>query len=313
LQLQCPHPPEVDNGIIRTQYKHRVYYICDRGYIMEGSHEIKCINGKWLEAPKCNPHPGPNFPCDHPPGIENGGTISLTQSEYAHNSRETYKCQDSYVMEGKAEVTCSGGKWSTVPRCLAPCPISEEDFRKNDLNLFWSFQKPIHMKHGERLIFSCPNGFYFEPPAERICNNGRMEFPKCLSEESKTCTGLQYSECPICTQSEICVQHHIKKVEILPSDASTLSLMAKSGSGSAIFTVQHSHKSNRKNLKFTIKESSNAVVNVGFNRESRGIQYNNPAIGDYCFTFPKDNSITFNVTFSRNFTIRFDRLKQSLI
>ncbi|XP_038650805.1 complement factor H-like [Scyliorhinus canicula] len=314
LQLRCPHLPEVDNGKIRTQntYHDHAYYNCDRGYIMEGSEKIQCINGKWSEAPKCNPHPGPNLYCDRPPVIDNGGTTSLTRFEYAHNHRVIYKCHDSCVMEGKAEVTCFRGKWSTVPRCLAPCLISEEDFRKNEIILLWSFQKPINMKHGERLIFSCPDGFYLEPPAERFCNNGHMEFPKCLSEESKTCTGLQYSECSACTRSEICVQYHIKKVEILPSDASTLSLMAKSGSGNAIFTVQHTHKSSRNNLKFSIKESSNAVVNVAFNREPRGIQYNNPAIGDYCLTFPKDNSITFNVTFSKTFTIRFDRLKQNV-
>ncbi|XP_078417854.1 complement factor H-like [Cetorhinus maximus] len=312
LQSNCPAPPEIHKGIIIDQSNYKVTYQCHSQYTLEGSPVIKCINGNWSGAPTCNDSADQNSGCGRPPAIENGDILSIMNHPFRHDDSVIYQCYNSYLMKGSHKVLCSHGKWLTAPRCLAPCMISEEDLRKNGVLLPWSFQKKIILKHGEHVTFTCPDGFQMKPPAERICNDGQMEIPKCLNEENKLCTPLQYYECPSCAHSEICVQYHIQKIATELTDASTLSLVAQRGSGNALFTVQNIHGRNSNSLTFSIKQSSNALVNIAFNNEPRSIQYNNPALGDYCLTFSTGNSIIFNVTFSGTFTIRFNNIKQNL-
>ncbi|XP_067845848.1 complement factor H-like [Heptranchias perlo] len=305
----CMAPPEVYNAYIRDKKNSKVRYRCNDGYEMEGLSEIVCINGNWSLAPTCN---DPMIPCDRPPAVANGDTIDITRSTYKHGDKVTYQCQNYYVLKGASEVKCIGGEWSTPPDCIAPCTVTEEDFTNNGILLRWSLERFLYVKHGDVLEFVCPNGFEIETPAKRFCQNGRMQIPKCINNERKYCTELRYFECPLCASSEICVEFHIQRISSTQPNPSTLMLTAQSGTSNALFKVQNIRERNGNILKFSIKESSDTKMNIRFSNEPRSIQFDNPAIGDYCLTFPTGNSIMFNVTFSGNFSIRFNSISQNL-
>ncbi|XP_048458265.1 complement factor H-like isoform X1 [Rhincodon typus] len=303
-KLNCPSSPDVANANKIIESTHSVIYQCLLGYEMEGSERIQCINGQWSEVPTCNIPGG----CEDPPSIKNGDQEGLSKQWYQHGDIVTYRCQNSFILDGPNKVKCSSGKWSAAPRCIPPCSISVQDLEDNDVQLDWSLTETVYLKHGDRVKFKCPSGLHIQTPAERFCRNGSLEIPKCLSEENTFCSTLQYLECPGCATTEICVEYNIQKVTSSRSDPSRLSLVALNGIGNASFKVQKIQKTGKNILKFAITESTDAIVNVKYSNEQSSIQYNNPVIGDYCLTFPTDNFITFNVTFSRTFSITFKKI-----
>ncbi|XP_072430000.1 complement factor H-like [Chiloscyllium punctatum] len=301
--LRCPPSPEVENADKYNSEAQTVTYQCHPGFEREGSQKIKCINGQWSAVPTCTYRED----CDRPPRITNGDIEELARALYQHGETVTYRCQNSFVLDGPNQVRCSSGKWSAIPRCISPCSMSGEDLEANVVLLDWSLSKTVYLKHGDRVKFNCPSGLHIQGPAERFCRNGKIEIPKCLNENT-FCSTYQYLECPSCSGAEICVQYHIQKVIPSQADSSTLSLKALNGIGNAAFKVQKTRKARNNILKFSIKESTDAIVNVKYSDEQSSIAYNNPVTGDYCLTYPADNSIIFNVTFSKIFKMTFKKM-----
>ncbi|XP_034149498.1 complement factor H-like isoform X2 [Esox lucius] len=58
-KFTCGPPPKVDNAIVKIPYQKifmeesRVNYECRKAFVMDGSHEITCINGIWTTLPTC--------------------------------------------------------------------------------------------------------------------------------------------------------------------------------------------------------------------------------------------------------------------
>ncbi|XP_055486884.1 complement factor H-related protein 1-like isoform X1 [Leucoraja erinacea] len=233
-----------------------VTYQCQDYYIMEGNERVTCSGGKWSKSPRClDPEQG----CDvMPPPLKDGDILEFTSPPFRPGQTVTYQCQDYYILDGNKHVTCSGGNWSKSPRCLAPCILTQEDFDKNSLSLKWKIKKRIYIKHGDAIEFKCPRGFQVEPPGKQVCQNGKMEIPKCISDDSISCIAFDYFDCPTCARDEICIHYNIRNISMTRPDQSTLSLVAHHGESDASFSL-------------------------------------------------KSNRITFNVTFSGNFNIRFGK------
>ncbi|XP_055498392.1 complement factor H-like isoform X2 [Leucoraja erinacea] len=260
MQSVCmDHYPLVEHGFINTETSYKVSYECHAGYYMEGSEVVICSDGKWSQPPTCSAPPDPKQGCiEMPPPLKDGDILGFDFPPFRPGQTVTYQCQDYYIMEGNERVTCSGGKWSKSPRCLAPCILTQEDFDKNSLSLKWKIKKRIYIKHGDAIEFKCPRGFQVEPPGKQVCQNGKMEIPKCISDDSISCIAFDYFDCPTCARDEICIHYNIRNISMTRPDQSTLSLVAHHGESDASFSL-------------------------------------------------KSNRITFNVTFSGNFNIRFGK------
>ncbi|XP_062919927.1 complement factor H-like [Mobula hypostoma] len=306
----CPDSyPLIEHGDIGFVEQYKIIYTCRAGYIMDGSDVVMCLNGNWSDPPTCNAPPDPDQDCDLPPQVENGDTIEITSPPYRHGRKVTYQCQNFYVLEGKREVTCSGGKWTKPPHCLAPCILTKEDFTNKGVALKWKFETRIDVKDGDVLEFSCREGYEIEPPARRYCRNGHLEIPRCISDVRNECSHLEYFACQSCRNDEICTEYNSKRVSITRPDLSTVLLDGHGKKSNALFSVKTTRATRKTTLKFFIKESKNAKMEVIFGTEPQSILYEQPAVGEYCFPFTRTNTITFNVTFSGNFRIRFDKKK----
>ncbi|XP_059839512.1 complement factor H-related protein 1-like [Hypanus sabinus] len=311
VKAVCSDPhPSVEHGDINFMEDYKLIYTCRAGYTMDGSGVVMCVNGKWSDPPTCNSPPDPRQVCDLPPQVENGDTMEITTPPYRHGMKVTYQCQNFYILEGEREVTCSGGSWSKPPRCLAPCILTEEDFTSKGVILRWKFQTRIDVKDGDVLEFRCREGFEIEQPARRYCHNGSLEVPRCISNDRSECRPLEYFACQSCAIDEICIEYNSKSVSITRPDQSTIVLDGIRGESNALFSVKTSRVLRGSTLKFFIKESSNAKMKVIFGTEPQSILYEQPAVGEYCFPFSLSNTITFNVTFTQGFRIRFDEKSQ---
>ncbi|XP_051868804.1 complement factor H like 5 [Pristis pectinata] len=308
IAVGCDAPPAIANGRYspnrrRYEENQRVTYSCNEGYELHGQKYLYCRSNGWPKTPLCLDS---TRVCGFPPTIENGDTVGISVPPYNHGQKVTYQCQNYYTLEGEKEVTCSGGEWSKPPRCIAPCILTEEDLRSNGVVLRWKFETRLDVKDGDAIEFSCHEGFQVEPPARRYCRNGHMEVPRCIRDDRSSCTTLEYFECPSCASDEICTQYNAKRVSVSRPDQSTLLFVSHSGESNTLFSLKCSRAKKRNTLKFFIKESNSAILNVGFGNGPGSILYEHPVTGDYYFTFPMINSITFNVTFTGNFSIRFD-------
>lgn len=311
VKTVCPDPhPSVEHGDISFMENYKIIYACHAEYDMDGSEVVMCVDGKWSDPPTCNSPPDLLRDCVNPPLVENGDTREITIPPYRHGRKVTYQCQNFYILEGEREVTCFGGKWTKPPRCLAPCVLRKEDFTNKDVVLKWKFETRIDVKDGDVLEFSCRKGYEIEPPARRYCHNGHLEVPRCISDDRNVCSPLEYSACQSCGIDEICTEYNSKRVSIARPDLSTILLGGRKGEGNALFSVKTSRARRRNSLQFFIKESNNANMKVIFGTEPQSILYEQPAVGKYCFPFSISNIITFNVTFTGHFRIRFDKKSQ---
>ncbi|XP_025212564.1 coagulation factor XIII B chain [Theropithecus gelada] len=118
---RCPPPPLPINSKIQTHsttYRHGeiVHIECELNFVIHGSEEIRCENGKWTEPPKCI-EGQERVACEEPPFIENG-TANLHSKIYYNGDKVTYACKSGYLLRGSNEITCNRGKWTLAPDCV---------------------------------------------------------------------------------------------------------------------------------------------------------------------------------------------------
>ncbi|XP_013202236.1 coagulation factor XIII B chain isoform X2 [Microtus ochrogaster] len=118
---RCPPPPVPLHSKIQphsTTYRHgeRVRIECELNFVIQGSGELLCENGKWTEPPKCIEEKE-KVACEQPPSIEHGA--AQTHSEiYFSGDKVTYRCERGYYLRGSSTITCSRGQWTLPPECV---------------------------------------------------------------------------------------------------------------------------------------------------------------------------------------------------
>ncbi|XP_058032295.1 complement factor H-like isoform X6 [Ahaetulla prasina] len=176
----CGPPPAVDNGdIVETLKKNyveseSVTYQCQNFYIMEGSARVTCQNGHWSRAPACRDTEGG---CGPPPAVDNGDIVETLKKNYVESESVTYQCQNFYIMEGSARVTCQNGHWSRAPACRdATCPTSP--IVENAEITGDTMKKYMN---GEKINYRCNDGFEISGSAVVTCRqNNWSRLPRCV-------------------------------------------------------------------------------------------------------------------------------------
>ncbi|XP_073904829.1 coagulation factor XIII B chain isoform X2 [Castor canadensis] len=118
---RCPPPPLPLNSKIQTHsttYRHgeTVHIECALNFVIQGSEQIRCENGKWTEPPKCIEEKE-KIACENPPFIENGAAI-LHSTIYYSGDKVPYRCEKGYHLRGSNEIACNRGKWTLAPECV---------------------------------------------------------------------------------------------------------------------------------------------------------------------------------------------------
>ncbi|CAI5776560.1 Hypothetical predicted protein [Podarcis lilfordi] len=121
--------------------------------------------------------------CEKPPEVDFGETVRGERTKYREleNARVQYTCSPGYVLEGPKWTTCDGQKWTTPPKCLAPCSITKEQLDAKHLLLFGGRRRSHVIQHNGTLEFLCRERYILRPPSVMKCNDGHMDLPSCIS------------------------------------------------------------------------------------------------------------------------------------
>uniref|UniRef100_A0A673T9I6 Complement factor H n=1 Tax=Suricata suricatta TaxID=37032 RepID=A0A673T9I6_SURSU len=183
--ISCVNPPRVENAIIldeKLKYLpgQRASYKCTEPFYLVGVQDVTCSNGNWTQPPQCL---DPNEKCEPPPTIDNGDTTTFPKSEYDPGSSVEYQCQSMYVLEGNKVITCSKGQWSTPPKCLDVCKISEDIMKQHNIQLGWSSKKRRYFPTRDTVQFECIRGHRVQTPPQSLqatCWDGKLDYPICV-------------------------------------------------------------------------------------------------------------------------------------
>ncbi|XP_075792827.1 complement factor H-like isoform X3 [Pelodiscus sinensis] len=163
-------------------------YRCLAGYTTpEGNEEgtVQCLKEGWTSLPKCIKAP----PCEEePPVIDFGGIVSSDKWEYRQDGKVQYKCNPGYTLTGPEWITCNGKAWTPAPQCLAPCIITKQQLDAKNL-LLSNGQRYAQLIQSEHTVeFMCSKGYTLITPSVRVCVNGHLDLPSCISETGKNCS-----------------------------------------------------------------------------------------------------------------------------
>ncbi|ETE59162.1 Complement factor H, partial [Ophiophagus hannah] len=187
LEITC-NSPSILNGFFqprRTIYRNGdlIRIQCDSGFTLETDNRGKvfeCTKNGWSPSPKCVSIEGG---CGRPPAVDNGDIVDTPKATYAQSESVTYQCQNLYIMEGSARVTCQNGRWSQTPTCRVACTANEEDMREHNIRLRWSNGDKIYSEDGNTVEFVCLRGYKPHPNTRSFrinCVDGKFDFPDCI-------------------------------------------------------------------------------------------------------------------------------------
>ncbi|XP_034866058.1 complement factor H-like isoform X3 [Mirounga leonina] len=182
--ISCENPPKVKNAIILSEKPtylpgQSARYECIKPFELFGEVEVICLNGTWTQPPQCA---DPKGKCGPPPPIDNGDITSFPSSTYAPGSSVEYKCQSFYVLQGYKTIRCRNGQWSTPPKCLEICTISEDIMRTHNIRFRWSSEPKLYSKTRDVIEFECIPGHHKKTPLHTFratCREGKLTYPQC--------------------------------------------------------------------------------------------------------------------------------------
>uniref|UniRef100_A0A8C7N681 Sushi domain-containing protein n=1 Tax=Oncorhynchus kisutch TaxID=8019 RepID=A0A8C7N681_ONCKI len=188
--------PQLDNGFVdpeQNMYQDgmTLTYACDKGLKtpMEGWWGmITCENGRWSDTPRCTAKGLMKEgmlvrSCDAPPQVNHATVVQQYHNNFSNGSKVVYKCKRSYIMEGKADVVCLLGEWTSAPtcsedrifdRCGEKPTVDNGDFiSDSDRNRM-------------ALTFTCINYYKLVGPEQVMCYNDQRwsELPICKVTDS---------------------------------------------------------------------------------------------------------------------------------
>ncbi|XP_059584409.1 complement factor H-related protein 3 isoform X2 [Alligator mississippiensis] len=125
--------------------------------------------------------------CEHPPEVDFGDILSGEKSEYVESDRVQYCCYPGYTLAGSEWITCNGGSWTQLPKCLAPCTITKQQLEEKNLFLRNNRRRTVIVLSAQTVEFSCSKDYNLTVPAVRTCVDGNIHFPLCIPQTGKKC------------------------------------------------------------------------------------------------------------------------------
>ncbi|XP_029087050.1 complement receptor type 2 isoform X2 [Monodon monoceros] len=188
----CPNP-EVTHGYklnkTRSSYSHSdiVHVACDPGFIMNGSHLIRChTDNKWVPAvPTCikKAFLGCQRPFKIPHGNHTGGDIA----RFSPGMSILYSCNQGYLLVGEAVLLCTHeGTWNgPVPYCKeVNCSFPDQ------INGIQSRLEPGKMyQYGAVITLECEDGYTLEGSPQSQCQEDHRWNPPLAVCKSPRDTG----------------------------------------------------------------------------------------------------------------------------
>ncbi|XP_066548487.1 complement factor H isoform X1 [Amia ocellicauda] len=183
-QDSCVTVPTIPNASAELQssnifsHEETVKYNCDSLYEFEGTDVAKCINGEWVQLPKCILKGGT---CGVPPHVEHAVITSPFQTHYPWNAVVSYSCEGSYKMVGSEHICCSDRGWSDSPKCQKmscdpPRNITNASFSEKNVDREFS--------HGETVEYVCRDYFRFSnESSSALCVKGTWQYPTCVQQD----------------------------------------------------------------------------------------------------------------------------------
>ncbi|XP_006039104.1 complement receptor type 1, partial [Alligator sinensis] len=185
----CPNP-EIQNGRkldgrgSAYTFGHRVSFVCNAGYVLNGSHEIQCQqDGSWdPRIPSCIRA----LPCPPPPPVTNARHSAQLLEAFPSGTSVRYSCEPGYALIGKASIHCTAsGTWSLpYPACSRKSCALPEDPENGRVII-------IDLLFESRVNYTCNEGYVLVGQLQRHCEVSGKRV--AWSGDAPTC---QYIKCP---------------------------------------------------------------------------------------------------------------------
>ncbi|XP_074621721.1 CUB and sushi domain-containing protein 3-like isoform X3 [Acropora palmata] len=145
-----------------------VQFSCVANYDLFGSQRSRCVGQRWNTGiPECKAS------CQWPGRIDNGREV---RHSYKHGDTVQYVCNKGYILDGKRDLTCVDGAWSSRrPACRASCrrpePPRNGGMRGDNFN------------HNEKVVFYCDENYQLVGESEITCKDGSWSdsYPTCVA------------------------------------------------------------------------------------------------------------------------------------
>ncbi|KAJ8796126.1 hypothetical protein J1605_002255 [Eschrichtius robustus] len=182
----CGQPPQLPNGKIKgikqEKYEHgeMVEYNCNPNFLMKGPKKIQCMDGEWTTLPTCVE---PGKTCGFIPELENGfGQPSVPP--YRHGVSVVLNCRNTYTVIGNNTITCIGGMWTELPKCVATNQLKRcEKPRLYARGLLSSYRHEFN--HNAKINYKCTGKDTY---VQTVCINGKWDpEPDCIGKKKQLC------------------------------------------------------------------------------------------------------------------------------
>ncbi|CAK8684025.1 unnamed protein product [Clavelina lepadiformis] len=156
----------------------RIDFECEEGYLINGAETVFCqTSGRWTdEEPTCEA-----ITCSKP-DQPRFGSFSPRRGPFVYRTVVTFECRRGYLLRGAESVRCLvDGQWSDeFPTCEAPEPTCDPLPAPNNGDV-----GPIkdEYENGDRLTFTCDEGFILDGATKVRCNDGEWsdQVPTCVA------------------------------------------------------------------------------------------------------------------------------------
>ncbi|XP_028442500.1 complement factor H-related protein 3-like isoform X2 [Perca flavescens] len=176
-QITCDRKdiPEADivlNNKQRYSYNEQVGYRCKDGYQEEFT--LTCGGDGWIGRSTCKG-------CRSPPPLTDGDIKDTVKTDYSHQERVEFMCQNYYTMEGGPHRTCINGEWTGQIKCLKPCTVDRPLMNRYNISFKYTYDDKLYSAHNDNITFTCTEG---HSPTGTLsmrqqCIEGVMNLPTC--------------------------------------------------------------------------------------------------------------------------------------
>ncbi|XP_074078382.1 coagulation factor XIII B chain isoform X2 [Macrotis lagotis] len=187
-KLTCSPLRVIENGHFNPKKKiyeegDVVEFSCLKNYYLSGSDLIQCYHFGWYpEPPVCEERRNRCPPPPLPPNAK----MQTHPNTFRHGKIIHIECELNFQMEGSEEIQCENGKWTTPPKCIElkekiPCeePPAIMNGTANLLSTTYY--------SGDKVTYTCENGYHFKGSDEIICKNGKWTPPPICFENNENC------------------------------------------------------------------------------------------------------------------------------